>query len=373
VASPPTTDITSARLRFQRLSGDRFVRPEDVVSWLGAVQAQEYVDAKWALGLRMRRPNDAAIERALATGTILRTHVLRPTWHFVARTDIRWMLALTGPRVSRRMAPYNRHLELDAAVFRRSQAAMVRALRDGAQLTRQELKVVLQRAGVRADGVQRLAHIVMQAELDAVICSGARRGKHHTYALLDERVPVSPPVSREEALHELVRRYFTSHGPAQLRDFVWWSGLTAGDARAGVAMADGALGYDTVNGKTYWFPASLRALRPTATAFLLPLYDEYLIAYKDRSAAFDRSRWISDAPRDPFRAPVVVNGQVIGGWRRTMERNRVVFTMTPFMQLRRSDVRTIADAANRYARFLGLPLALSWKVPNAVAQRVVTR
>jgi hypothetical protein len=172
--------ITCLRLGNQRLSGGCFAQPEDVVSWLGAVQAQEYGDTKWALGLRMQRAGDAQIERAFGEGKILRTHVMRPTWHFVAPADIRWMLALTAPRVSTRMAPYNRRLELDAATFRRSEKAMVRALRGGAQLTRQELKAVLQRAGIRVDGTQRLAHIVMQAELDAVICSGARRGRHFT-------------------------------------------------------------------------------------------------------------------------------------------------------------------------------------------------
>ena len=185
--------------------------------WLGAVQAQVYGDAKWALGLRMQRSADAQIEAAFSEGRILRTHVMRPTWHFVAPADIRWMLALTAPRVSAAMAPYNRRLELDATVFRRSQRAIVRALSGGHQLTRQELKVVLQRGGVQADGVQRLAHIVMQAELDAVICSGARRGKQFTYALLDERVPMSRPRSREDAVAELARRYFTSRSRASAR------------------------------------------------------------------------------------------------------------------------------------------------------------
>jgi hypothetical protein len=207
-------DITRWRLRNQRLSGGRFNRAEDVVSWLGAVQAQEYADTKWALALRTRRTTDAAIERALTKGAILRTHVLRPTWHLVAAADIRWMLALTGPRVNARMSPYNRHLELDAGVFRRSQTAIVRALRGGVQLTRQELKAVLQRAGVRADSVQRLAHIVMQAEIDAVVCSGARRGTQSTYALLDERVPPAAARSRDDALAELTdrRRSPTSSG-----------------------------------------------------------------------------------------------------------------------------------------------------------------
>jgi hypothetical protein len=354
-----SADITKARLRHQRLSGAGFSRPEDVVSWLGAVQAQEYDDAKWALALRMRRASDGTIERAFAEGRILRTHVLRPTWHFVAPADIRWMLALTGPRVSSRMAPYNRRLELDATVFRRSTKAIARALAGGVHLTRQELKAVLQKTGGDAGGVQRLAHIVMQAELEGVICSGPRRGRHFTYALLDERAPSARTLSRDDALAEIARRYFRSHGPAQLQDFAWWSGLTVADARAGVAMADRELFRETIEGKTYWFPASARAAgasRPASRlAFLLPLYDEYLIAYKDRSAALDRTLWTWTSG-EPFAAPVVVRGQVVGGWRRRTERASVRLAVQPFSAWSRSDARLVDGEARRYATFVGLKL-----------------
>jgi hypothetical protein len=356
-------DITRWRLRNQRLSGGRFTTPEDVVSWLGAVQAQEYADSKWALSLRMRRATDTAIERALSNGTILRTHVLRPTWHFVAAADIRWMLSLTAPRVSARMAPYNRHLELDAATFRRSERAIVRALQGGVHLTRQELKAVLHGAGVRADGAQKLAHLVMQAEIDAVICSGARRANQPTYALLDERVPPSPERSRDDALAELTRRYFTSHGPAQIADFAWWSGLTTGDVRRGIQMIDGELHQEVADGKTYWFRTAAASRGDDKTAYLLGLYDEYLIAYKDRSAALDQSRWVRMI-RDPFSAPIVVNGKVVGGWRRSVKAGRMVIAVTPFAPLRRSEAAAIDAAAHAYAGFFGSELELSITVPS---------
>ena len=352
-------DIARTRLRNQRLSGGRFERPEDVVRWLGAVQAQDYAGAKWALGLRMQRVRDADIEAAFSDGRILRTHVMRPTWHFVAPEDIRWMLALTAPRVRAAMAPYNRRLELDAAIFRRSQRAMVRALRDGRQLTRQELKVVLQRAGIEADGI-RLAFIVMQAELDAVICSGARRGKQFTYALIDERVPMSRPRSRDDALAELARRYFTSHGPAQVHDFAWWSGLTVSDARAGVAAIERELAHEIVDGATYWVSSSGRMRTAPRTAYLLPLFDEYLIAYKDRRAALDISRWTRAASRDPFSAPIVVDGQVVGGWKRIQKTGKVRVALTPFAPLDKRHVAAITGAAQAYTRFVGADLDLSW-------------
>jgi hypothetical protein len=352
-------DITRTRLRNQRLSGGRFERPEDVVRWLGAVQAQDYAGAKWALGLRMQRVRDADIEAAFSDGRILRTHVMRPTWHFVAPDDIRWMLALTAPRVSAAIAVYNRRLELDATVFRRSQRAIVRALRGGGQLTRQELKVALQRAGIEADGV-RLAFIVMQAELDAVICSGARRGKQFTYALVDERVPMSRPRSRDDALAELARRYFTSHGPAQVHDFAWWSGLTVTDARAGVAAIGRELAHEIVDGATYWVSSSGRMRTAPRTAYLLPLFDEYLIAYKDRRAALDTSRWTQTTSRDPFSAPIVVDGQVVGGWKRIQKTGTVRVALTPFAPLDKRHVAAIADAARAYTRFVGAELDLSW-------------
>jgi hypothetical protein len=268
------------------------------------------------------------------------------------------MLSLTGPRVSARMAPYNRQLELDAAVFRKSQTAIVRALRGGAELTRQELKAVLGRAGVHADGVQRLAHIVMQAEVDGVICSGARRGNQFTYALLDERVPASRPLAGDDALAELTRRYFRSRGPAQLQDFVWWSGLTSGDARRGLALVERELDRDEIDGVTYWSTPAVNGRASERSACLLGLYDEYLIAYKDRSAAFDKSKW-ARAVRHPFTAPVIVNGEVIGGWRRTVRADRMVITLTPFAPLRGRDRTAVESAARAYARFFGLDLELS--------------
>ena len=351
-------DILGARLCNQGLIAPRFAKPEHVVRWLGAVQAQDYAGAKWALALRMGRATDAGIERAFAEGAILRTHVMRPTWHFVTPADIRWMLALTAPRVKAAMASYDRKLGLDASVFRRSHGVLTSALRGGKQLTRQELKGVLQRAGVVADGVQRLAHLMMRAELDGVICSGARRGRQFTYALLDERVPPSRPLEREEALAELSHRYFCSHGPAQVQDFSWWSGLTMADARAGLALVDAGLAHDRVGAKTYWFSSSMRgSSRPSRAAYLLPLYDEYLIAYKDRSAALGPFSWERIAGGDSFVAPLVVGGRVVGGWRSTLEKNRVVVRLAP-QAPHRANVSAIARAARAYAEFLGVDVAL---------------
>ena len=335
---------------------------------MGAVQAHEYTDSKWALALRMRQASDAMVERAFASGSILRTHVMRPTWHFVTPADIRWMLALTAPRVSAAISSYNRRLELDAAVFRRSRHLIAAALRGGAQLTRQELKAVLDRGGIQADSVQRLAFIVMQAELDGVICSGARRGKQFTYALLDERVPAVPALSRDQALAELTRRYFTSHGPAQLRDFAWWSGLTVTDARAGLEMVAPTLAREIVDGRTYWFSSSTRTMRSQShTAAVLPMYDEYLIAYKDRSAALNPARWNPFAARDSYMAPIVVNGKVIGGWKRALKKNRLEISLMPFVRLAGAQQETAP--VGEKARVLVGPDRAAWDLARLACTR----
>src|SRR5258708_18431984 len=242
-------DVSALRLRNEHLTGAPLARPEDVVRWLGDVQAQDFAGAKWALAQRARTKTDASIEEAFAGGRIVRTHVMRRTWHFVVPDDVRWMQALTAPRVRAAMAYYDRKLQLDARTFGRSQAVLARTLEGGQHRTREELGRALADAGIPASG-QRLGHLMMRAELDAVICSGPRRGKQFTYALLDDRCPkaATPVLSRDEALAELTSRYFRSHGPASLRDFAWWSGLTVADVKKGVALCEGRRGARGVDG-----------------------------------------------------------------------------------------------------------------------------
>jgi hypothetical protein len=241
--------IPQLRLHNQCITRTGHRRPADVVAWLGAVQAQEFVPAKWALGLRLPdTATEAAIDRAFDAGRILRTHVMRPTWHFVAPADIRWMLELTAPRVHQVLSHYCRRLGLDNAIRTRAAAVFERAL-DGQALTRGELGTHLGRAGIAAKGVP-LAMLTIHAELEGVICSGPRRGKELTYAQLAARAPRAARLPRDEALSTLTKRYFRSHGPATIRDFVWWSGLRTSDAKRGLEMnrAQNVI----VNGTTYW-------------------------------------------------------------------------------------------------------------------------
>ncbi len=359
--SPRTLDagveIARRRLANQHLASPTLADAAAVVRALGAVQAQDYAGAKWALSMRTRgRPTDDVIEEAVRRGSIIRTHVLRPTWHFVAPADLRWMLALTAPRVSAAMAHYNRKLELDSAVFRRSNAALTRALRDGQQLTRAELAAFLRKARVNVDGTQRLGHLMMQAELDAVVCSGARRGKQFTYALLDERVPAAAPLERDEALLELTRRYFATRSPATPHDFAWWSGLTVADATRGIQLAGSALEREIIADRTYWVdPSSHACGNPSSTAYLLPNYDEFFIGFKDRSASARRleSANLVTGGSALIAHVITIDGQLVGGWKRAVEKDAVVVTLNVLTPLTRAEQRALRSALEAYGRFLG--------------------
>jgi winged helix DNA-binding protein len=361
VTRPRLADIARRRLANQQLLAPTLTEPAEVVRRLGAVQAQDYGGAKWAVALRTRGAVDAVVERALSDGSILRTHVLRPTWHFVAPPDIRWMLALTAPRVKAAMAYHDRQLELDAAVFRRSHGALTHALRDGRQLTRVELAEVFRRARIDVTGPQRLGHLLMRAELDALVCSGARRGKQPTYALLEERVPPAAPPDRDAALLELTGRYFATRGPATAQDFAWWSGLTLADARRGVEIAGSRLEREVIGDESYWLDPSGRSPRQrTPTAHLLPNYDEYFIGFKNRGAIGKRLNSTDVVMGRDALAPhvIVVDGQLVGGWKRTLTKTAVVVELRLRADLRAPERKAVVMAARAFGAFLELPVEL---------------
>jgi hypothetical protein len=351
-----SVSITGRRLANQRITRPGPGSPAKLVEWLGAVQAQEYGPARWALGVRLSSGwTDARIARSIDRGEILRTHVLRPTWHFVARSDIRWMLELTGPQVLRRMSTYDRQLGLDAAVLTRATEIIERALGDGGCLTRGELGTNLERAGLPGKSTH-LAHIAMHAELERVICSGPRRGKQLTYMLLADRAPDARTLYHDEALAELARRYFQSHGPATIRDFVWWSGLRTADAKRGLEIIRAKSHH--MDGLTYWtigrVPA--RSSRREPTLLLLPIYDEYLVAYRDRlvvpHSLYSWSRGVG------IRHSLVISGQLAGTWRTVFGVSKMVIEVEPTRRLTPGERRALVQAVVRYQRFLGAPVSL---------------
>jgi hypothetical protein len=348
-------DIARRRLAAQHLTKPVLTDAAEVVRVLGAVQSQDYAGAKWAIGMRSRGVTDASVERAFTEGRIIRTHVLRPTWHFVAPTDVRWMLALTAPRIKRAMSYYNVQVGLDDALLRRTNRILERALRDGRQLTRTELAGALRSARVDASEPFRLQRILMNAELDAVVCSGGRRGKQFTYALLEERVPPAPPLDRDESLLELSRRYFTTRGPATPNDFAWWSGLTVADARRGIEMMGSDIEREEIDGRAYWsVPSRVKRWR-APLVHLLPNYDELFIGHKDRSALGTRMASVDLLTGgDALTAyVVVVDGQLVGGWKRVPTAKSVIVELKLPVRLSVAERSALGAAVRRYGAFLG--------------------
>jgi len=363
-----------ARQRFfnQSIARTEFEKPDEVVAWLGAMQAQEYAMAKWGIAQRMKEITDSEIDKAFANGAILRTHLLRPTWHFVTSADIRWVLALTAPRVNAVNAFMYRKLELDDALLKHSNAVLTKALQGGRQLTRLELASALQQAGIDTVGELRMGYIMMRAELDAVVCSGARRGKQFTYALLEERVPQVRPMERDEALVELTKRYFTSRGPATMKDFVTWSGLTMTDAKRGIEMLKPNLEREVVDDQAYWFSESSSPPKGTSkTSHLLPIYDEYVMGYKDRSAmlgAVDRGKF--DAGSIAFDNIIFMDSMLVGSWKRTLSKNKVLIETNFNARLTKAEHKAVAASAAQYGKFLGLsPLVIPTENPMRISRQ----
>jgi Winged helix DNA-binding domain len=351
-------DIAMQRLYNQGLEPPRFKDPSEVVAWLGAVQAQDYMSAKWALGLRVKDITDADVEQAIANKTIVRTWPMRGTIHFVSPDNVRWMLWLLTPRVIARSAGRYRQLELDDAVFSKSRDILETALQGGKQLTREALYEALNAAHI-ATANGRGLHILGHLAQEGLVCFGPREGKQPTFALLEEWVQPTKRLGRDEALAELTKRYFTSHGPATLEDFVWWSGLTVADARIGLELAKTHLIHARIEEKIYWFAQNAPLKEVLPTAYLLPWFDEFLVSYKDRSAVLNPSYTKAvNAGGGLLNPTLIVNGQVVGTWKRTVQKDTVTLSLTPFCPLNEIEKQSLADAVERYGNFLSKSVSL---------------
>ncbi len=348
------SDLSFRRLSQQLLlsHSNQLDSPSTVVERFGAVQAQDYAGAKWALGLRMRKhTTDASIELAFNEG---------PTWHFVHPKDIRWLVDLTAPRVNVANSFMYRQLGLDEEQFSRSNKIIEKALIVKHYLTRAELSKVLEDAGMKAKAL-RLVYFIMRAELEGLICSGPRRGKQFTYALLDERAPHSRILDRKEALEELTMRYFTSHGPATLHDFAWWSGLNMADAREGLEETGSRLDHEILDGKTYWFRNSRKqqVIETSKKVLLLPTFDEFLVGYSSYGRLL-RGRDEHKEKRVLFNSPIVSSGKVMGTWKREFKKDAVKVTFAPFSNLDNDESEALIAAADHYSEFMGMPVMSSF-------------
>ena len=353
-------DIARQRLISQQIERTGFNSVREVTAWMGAIQAQDYGMAKWAVGLRLPGCTDQAVEDALSRGEIIRTHVLRPTWHLVAATDLRWMLELSAARIKSAIKSYQRGLGITAELVAGSNALLSRVLKNNRALMRSQLVAEFQRGGFPTDE-NRAAHLLLMAELDGLICSGPLIDQHQTYALLEERIPQAASLTRAEALAELARRYFTSRAPATLQDFTWWSGLSRGEAGQALEALRSEFACETSSSQTYWFSPAAADFSPGQPGVhLLPGFDEFIISYQDRSASLApgfRTQVISS--NGIFRPVILVDGQVAGLWSKTTKKERVHLHGHLFSPAGDGLLPEIEKKAARYSEFLNKPA--SWE------------
>ncbi len=347
-------EISRTRLISQNIGEKSLKTCKEVVRWMGAMQAQDFGMSKWAIGVRLPNPTENEITRAINSGEILRTHLLRPTWHYVSNDDIYWMLALTAPQIKPAFKSRHSDLGITKEILKKSYEVLEKALRDGTHLTREEAITELAKVKIATDQ-NRASHLFAWAELEGLICSGALKDGKPTYALLDERVPTKKSLTKQEALATLAKTYFSSRSPATLQDFVWWSGLSIKEAKQALDSVTTDFKSETINSKTYWYSESPRSPKKELdSVYLLPAFDEFIISYKDRTATMPfetHKKAVSD--NGIFRPIIVVNGQVRGIWKRIVKKDKVlletVFFETPSIKI----LNRVKAAFHHYGDFIG--------------------
>lgn len=358
-------DIIDLRLSNQRITKRVVTVPGDIVSWMGALQAQDYYSALWAIGLRMKGAVYDEIEHAVADKSIVRTWPMRGTLHFVAAEDVHWMLELMTPRVIAASAGRFRRLGIDETRLRKGKDLTIKALQGGKQCTRPEMYRLMEASDIPTSN-QRGMQILWRLALEGLICTGPRVGKQHPFVLLDEWIPDKNRLDREEALAKLTLRYFRSHGPATIYDFSWWSGLTIKDVRKGINMVAADLRKRSVDGLDFWYSDGIEEKASRShKVYLLPAFDEYLVAYKDRSAALspDRVNHVYTT-NGIFSSIIIANGKVTGTWKRIIHKDRVVIETNTFEPISKSRKQAITREARRYGKFINRPASVFTRAGN---------
>ena len=351
-------EIAIKRLYSQHILNQRFKSPSELVSWLGAMQGQDYAGAKWAVGLRLPGINDEDVEKALKDRILVRTWVLRGTLHFVAGSDVHWLLELLAPRIIARNARRYRELELDEKTLYRSNNILKNALSDNNQLNRRELLAILEKKGISTEG-QRAPYMLQRASIDGLICQGVTHLNNPIYMSMDE-LPRSRTMEREDALAELAKRYFNGHGPATLKDFVWWSGLLVNDAKAGLELIKHELEKEIINGKTYWLSSNLTGRFDSPKVNLLPWFDEFLLSYRDRSASIgaEQVKQMLKSTNGMLSSTIILDGRVVGKWKRTIRKDNILLELKYFRTLNDLEKDALKSEILRYGEFIGLPVIL---------------
>jgi hypothetical protein len=346
------SQISILRLINQQIIASKCKTVQDVVTWMGAEQAQDYYMVKWAIGQRLPGSTEYDIDRAIDTGDILRTHLMRPTWHFVSPNDIHWLMKLTAPKIKSSMKSRDRELELTENMYSRCNSIIEKAISQFGHLTRDELVQILNVSKIKTDK-NRASHIFMRAELEGVICSGKSKGKKQTFALLSERAPDSKNLHKDEALAQLAQRYFMSHGPATLQDFSWWSGLSLKDATHALDLVRSLFVSETIQGQVYWFASNIISVPDECNVFVLPAYDEFIISYKDRTATLATDLSLKAVSNNGiFRPVILIDGQVAGIWQRTIKSEQVLIETEFFYPVGNIIRSKMEEAFTSYASFI---------------------
>jgi hypothetical protein len=351
-------DITQSRLINQQIAGTNIQEIKDLVSRMGAMQAQDFNMAKWAVGVRMPQFTEKSVEEAFNRGEILRTHLLRPTWHFVSADDICWILELTAPHIKSSMKSRRNELGITSELIFKSNKVIESRLSTGEHIARDEIVAALKQNSITMNDPQAYYHLILYAELDGIICSGRLNGKEHTYALLANRIPAGKnpgaPKNRDEALAELSKRYFFSHGPATLLDFAWWSGLSITDAKKSVNMLKPDIIQEKIGTSEYMYYAPVKPFSPKKQSiYLLPAYDEFIISYKDRSASLPKEQNTKAISSNGiFRPVIVINGKVAGIWKRIAQKNDIRIEPEFFQPPDENDQKLLDNATRKYSAFL---------------------
>ena len=355
-------EISKLRLVNQHVSHPGHKAAEVVVGEMVAIQAQDFIMAEWAIGIRLHNPTNKTIETALNNAEIIRTHLMRPTWHIVSSKDIYWLLELTAPQIKSSLRARHKELEINEQVIKKSKKIIENSLQRDNHLNREELISKLENSKIKTKN-NRASHIFLMLELDGLICSGITKGKKQTYALLEERVPAKKFLYKDEALAELAKKYYTSHGPATLYDFAWWSGLSMRDSRNALEMNKENFISETFKSKTFWFKDSPEIKQKmNNNIYLLPAYDEFIISYKDRSAAVKQEdiSWAVSS-NGIFRPVIVYKGTVIGLWKSIEKKDKILLEAILFKSNSNLTDRLINKASLLFGKFWGKPVEVTIK------------
>lgn len=348
------------RLASQKMASQRFQSPEEVVAWLGGVQAQNSNWAKWSIGLRGKSFNEAVVDKAIQDLKIVRTWSYRGTLHFLIASDLSWLTALLSPGIIKGNARRYRELELEEVDFRKSQEVLRRVLQGKRSLTRSEIKALFKDQEVPAEG-QQVPYLLQRATLDGLICHGPKLGREATFVLVPEWIEPGSSLNREEALRNLALRYFSSHGPATERDFAWWAGMTLEEARLAIKTTSDLVPVD-LEGTIYWAVGNPPPRETVESGFLLPPFDEYLLGYRERSTILDQDQTKRVNPGGGMIKPtLVLNGEILGTWRSKVRKSRMEVSIQPFGDIDSNQKDLIDLAANRLADFKSLPVTLIYE------------